>query len=146
MSEDSISMTENPETLTCALLFEGAEKLERQDLEPVILSDLFSEWNVSHKTLHFLFEKLRNKHTPPSIKETIETVFKSAYLRGRIIEEWNLYPSYDHAKCHESQLNRQAAYDPASQYIKQCHSCFEGLLAYRIIKPSFFCKTSHSFF
>lgn len=146
MSDDSISTTENQETLTCALLFEGAEKLERQDLEPVILSDLFSEWNVSHKTLHFLFEKLRNEHTPPSIKQIIETIFNSAYLRGRIMEEWNLHRGYDHAKRNESQINRYAAYDLASRCIDECHACFKGLLDYGMVGPSFFCQTGHSFF
>jgi hypothetical protein len=139
-------MSSYQEVLKCPSLFTNTEQPGQHVLEPAIRSDLFSKPRGSHEALHFLFEAVRNKDTPDYIKATINAVFRSRSMRETIMEKWNLYHGYDHAKRNESQINRYVAYDLASGCIDECHSCFEGLLAYGMIEPSSFCKTGHSFF
>lgn len=138
-------MSNYQEVLECHLLFKNTEQPEQHVLEAAIWSDLFSAGG-SHEALHLLFEVLRNNDTPNDIKDTIDSVFKSASMRQSIMKEWKLYHGYDHAKRHKSQMNSYADYDLASRCIEECHSCFKGLLGYGMVEPSFFCQTGHSFF
>ncbi|OQE16754.1 hypothetical protein PENSTE_c023G08388 [Penicillium steckii] len=139
-------MSEPQQALACPLLFKKTEQLGEHELEFAIQSDIFSEPGGSHEAFHFLLQALGNKDTPNYIKETIETVFGSETLKERIQRDWNLYYGYDHAKLHQQQMDRYASYDLASQCIEECHFCFRGLLAYKMVEPSFFCHTGHSFF
>jgi hypothetical protein len=138
-------MSNYHEALECPLLFRETEQPEQHVLEAAIWYDLFYKGGL-HEALHFFFESLRNKDTPNYIKDTINTVFKSESLRERIMEEWNLYHGYDHAKRHERHMNRYAEYDLASRCIEECHLCFKELLNLQMVKPNFFCRTGHSFF
>lgn len=139
-------MSNCQQTLDCPLLFEKTEQLGEHELRSAIWSDIFSYPGGSHEALHFLFEALENTDTPNYIKEAIKSVFGSATLREEILQDWNLYRGYDHAKRHERQMRKYAPVDLASRCIEDCPSCFKGLLTYNMVEPSFFCHTGHSFF